>query len=70
MEDLTPEQYDYMWQLKMIDLKKLNTDVFYAHCAMGVIAVGLSALDSTIGGVKIPIRTSYTDWNEDTEVAY
>jgi hypothetical protein len=32
--------------------------------------LGLARSDATISAVSIPIKTSFTDWNEDTEVAY
>jgi hypothetical protein len=54
----------------MNDLKELNTNMFYGHLAVGVFALGLYIVNSTVNGVKIPIRTSYTDWNEDTEEAF
>lgn len=58
------------WRIKMESLKSLNKLCFVVHLLTGLICFISSKNSATISTVLIPAKTSFTDWDEDTEIAY
>jgi len=67
---MSEEEQQHEWDSQMIKLESWNKICASVHLINGLVCLGLSQNDATISAVSIPIKTSFTDWNEDTEVAY